>query len=113
MRRFTKVRAIAAVVTIWLLGGSFENRAEEASPTISQSQASCNDEAVKKMLVLVARKRGINNPVLGQASMRGKYCEITVSTITGKDIGKIHYSAVGYKWAPVLRVEPLTDWPAK
>jgi hypothetical protein len=114
MRRFTKGLAVAIVVTIGLLGESFEIWAEEAAPTISQSDASCNDDAVREMLVSrVVRPRGINNPVLGQAHVRGEYCEIMVSTETGKEVGYIHYRAVGYKWAPVLRVEPLTDWPAK
>jgi hypothetical protein len=114
MRCFTKRLAIAAVVTIGLLGGSFETWAEEPAPTLSQSDASCNDDAVREMLVSrVVRPRGINNPVLGEAHFRGKYCEIMVSTDTGKYVGYIHYSAVGYKWAPVLRVEPLTGWPAK
>ena len=95
-----------------LLGGSFEIWAEETAPTSSQSEASCNDDAVREMLVLfVRRHRGINNPVLGQATIRGKYCEIMVSTDAGKNVGYIHYRAVGYKWAPVLRVEPLTDGP--
>jgi hypothetical protein len=114
MRCFTKRLAIATVVTSGLLGGSFKIWAEEAAPTISQSDASCNDDAVREMLVSrVVRPRGIKNPVLGEAHIRGKYCEIMVSTDTGKYVGYIHYSAIGYKWAPVLRVEPLTGWPAK
>jgi hypothetical protein len=114
MRRFTKRLAITTLVTIGLLGESFEICAEETAPTISQSDASCNDDAVKEMLVrFVTRHRGINNPVLGEAHFRGKYCEIMVSTNTGKDLGHIHYSAFGYQATPVLRVEPLTDWPAK
>ena len=76
--------------------------------------ASCNDDAVREMLVsFVLRPRGINNPVLGEAHIRGKSCEIMVRTDTGKEVGYIHYSASGYKWAPVLRVDPLTDLPAK
>jgi hypothetical protein len=114
MRRFTKGLAIAAIVTIGLPGESFEVWAEETAPTISQTNASCNDDAVREMLVsFVLRPRGINNPVLGEAHIRGKSCEIMVSTDTGKEVGYIHYSASGYKWAPVLRVEPLTDSPAK
>jgi len=113
MRCFTKRLAIATVVTIGLLGGSFEICAEETAPTISLSDASCNDDAVREMLVSrVVRPRGINNPVLGQAHVRGEYCEIMVSTRTGKEVGHIHYRAFGYKTAPVLQVEPLTDWPA-
>jgi hypothetical protein len=109
MRRFTKGLAMAIVVTVGLLGGSFEIWAEEAAPTI---YASCNDDAVREMLVsFVLRPRGINNPVLGEAHIRGKSCEIMVSTETGKEVGYIHAS--GYKWAPVLRVDPLTDLPAK
>ena len=104
---------IGVLVTIGLLGGSSKIWAEEAAPTISQSDASCNDDAVRKMLVsFVVRPRGINNPVLGEAHIRGKYCEIMVSTDTGKEVGYIHYRASGYKWAPVLRVEPLTGWRA-
>jgi hypothetical protein len=114
MRHFTKGLAIAAIVTIGLPGESFEVWAEETVPTISQTYASCNDDAVREMLVsFVLRPRGINNPVLGEAHIRGKSCEIMVSTETGKEVGYIHYSASGYKWAPVLRVEPLTDLPAK
>jgi hypothetical protein len=114
MRRFTKRLATAAAVAVGLLGGSFEIWAEETAPTISQTDASCNDDAVRKMLVsFVLRPRGINNPVLSEAHIRGKSCEIMVSTETGKKVGYIHYSAFGYKWAPVLRVEPLTDLPAK
>ena len=112
--RFAKGLAIATVVTSGLLGGSFKIWAEEAAPTISLSDASCNDDAVREMLVSrVVRPRGIKNPVLGEALIRGKYCEIMVSTDTGKYVGYIHYRAVGYKWAPVLTVEPLTGWPAK
>jgi hypothetical protein len=112
--RFAKGLAIATVVTSGLLGGSFKIWAEEAAPTISLSDASCNDDAVREMLVSrVVRPRGINNPVLGQAHVRGECCEIMVSTRTGKEVGHIHYRAFGYKSAPVLRVEPLTDWPAK
>jgi hypothetical protein len=114
MRRFTKGIAIAAIVTIGPPGESFEVWAEEAAPTISQTYASCNDDAVREMLVsFVLRPRGINNSVLGEAHIRGKSCEIMVSTDAGKEVGYIHYSASGYKWAPVLRVEPLTDLPAK
>ena len=114
MRRFAQGIAIAAIVTIGLLGGSFDIWAEETVPTISQTYASCNDDAVREMLVsFVLRPRGINNPVLGEAHIRGKSCEIMVSTETGKEVGYIHYSASGYKWAPVLRVDPLTDLPAK
>ena len=114
MRRFRKGLAIAAIVTIGLLGESFEVWAEETVPTISQTYASCNDEGVREKLVsFVLRPRGINNPVLGEAHIRGKSCEIMVSTRTGKEVGHIHYRAFGYKSAPVLRVEPLTDWPAK
>jgi hypothetical protein len=113
MERFTKGLAIATVVTIGLLGGSFKIWAEETAPMLSQSDPSCNDDAVKKMLLLIVRRRGINNPVLGQASIRGIYCEIMVSTDTGKEVGYIHYRAEGYKWAPVLRVEPLTGWPTR
>jgi hypothetical protein len=113
MGHVTKGFAIVVVVTTGLLGGSFEIWAEEAAPTISQSDASCNDDAVRKTLLLVVRRRGINNPSLGEAHIRGKYCEIMVSTDAGKEVGYIHYRAVGYKWAPVLRVEPLTGWPAK
>jgi hypothetical protein len=114
MRCFTKRLAVAAVVTIGLLGGSFDSWAEEPAPTLSQSDASCNNDAVREMLVrFVTRHRGINNPVLGLARIRGEHCEIMVSTDTGRYVGYIRYSAVGYKWAPVLRVEPLTDWPAK
>jgi hypothetical protein len=113
MRRFTRGSAIAAVVAIGLLGGSFKIWAEETAPTISLSDASCNDDAVRKMLVtFVTRHRGINNPVLGQAHVRGEYCEIMVTTATGKEVGQIHYRADGYRWAPVLRVEPLKGWPA-
>jgi hypothetical protein len=100
------------IVTIGLLGGSFEIWAEDTAPTFSRPEASCNDDAVREMVVLFVRKRGINNPVLGEAHSRGEYCEIMVTTDAGKDVGHIHYRAVGYKWAPVLRVEPLTDWPA-
>jgi hypothetical protein len=62
MRRFTKWLAMAVIVTI--LGGSFKNWAEEAAPTVSQSQASCNDDAVRKMLISFARDRGITAPDL-------------------------------------------------
>jgi hypothetical protein len=111
MRRFTRGLAIAAIVTIGLPGESFDVWAEETVPTISQTYASCNDDAVREMLVsFVLRPRGINNPVLGQAHMRGERCEIKASTDTGKDLGYIYYRAVGYKTAPVLRIEPLTDW---
>jgi hypothetical protein len=113
-QRFAKGLAIATVVASGLVGGSFEIWAEETPPTISLSDASCNDDAVREMLVSrVVRPRGINNPVLGQAHVRGEYCEIMVSTRAGKEVGHIHYRAFGYKSAPVLRVEPLTDWPAK
>jgi hypothetical protein len=113
MRRFTKRLAIATVVTIGLFVGSFDSWAEEPAPTLSQSDASCNNDAVREMLVSrVVRPRGINNPVLGEAHIRGEYCEIMVSTRTGKEVGHIHYRAFGYKWAPVLTVEPLTGWPA-
>jgi hypothetical protein len=114
MGRFTKKLSIAAVTTLGLLGGLFETWAEEPAPTLSQSDASCNNDAVREMILrFVTKHRGINSPVLGQAHIRGEHCEIMVSTDTGKYVGYIHYSAVGYKWAPVLRVEPLTDWPAK
>jgi hypothetical protein len=76
MRRFRKGLAIAAIVTIGLLGESFEVWAEETVPTISQTYASCNDDAVREMLVsFVLRPRGINNPVLGEAHIRGKSCD--------------------------------------
>jgi hypothetical protein len=114
MRRFTKGLAITAMVTIGLPAESFEISAEEAPPSISQTNASCNDDAVREMLVsFVLRPRGINNPVLGEAHIRGKSCEIMVSTETGTEVGYIHYSTSGNKWAPVLRVDPLTDLPAK
>jgi hypothetical protein len=83
--RFAKGLAIATVVTTGLLGGSFKIWAQEAAPTISQSDASCNDDAVREMILSrVVRPRGINNPVLGEAHIRGKYCEIMVSTDAGK-----------------------------
>jgi hypothetical protein len=114
MRCFTKRLAIAAVISIGLLGESFDSWAEEPAPTLSRSDASCNNDAVREMLArFVTRNLGINNPLLGQAHISGENCEIMISTDTGKYVGHIHYSAVGYKWAPVLRVEPLTDWLAK
>jgi hypothetical protein len=36
------------VVTIGLLGGSFEIWAEDTAPTISRPEASCNDDAVRE-----------------------------------------------------------------
>jgi hypothetical protein len=75
------------VVTIGALGGSFEIWAEDTAPTISRPEASCNDDAVREMVVLFVRKRGINNPVLGEAHNRGGYCEIMVTTDAKKDVG--------------------------
>jgi hypothetical protein len=114
MQHFTKGLLITAIGTMGLFGGSFQICAEEIAPAISEiSRApSCNDDAVRKMLVLfVVRDRGIKDPMLGQAHMRGERCEIRVSTDSGKDLGYIYYRAVGYKTAPVLRVDPLMNWP--
>ena len=114
MRHFTKGLLITAIGTMGIFGGAFQIWAEEIAPAISESEPSCNDDAVREMLVsFVLRPRGINNPILGEAHIRGKSCEIMVSTDTGREVGYIHYSASGYKWAPVLRVESLTDLPAK
>jgi len=102
---------VVVAVSVGLLGSVL---AEELAPTIAQSDASCNDDAVREMLVIfVVRHGGIKSPVLGEAHIRGKNCEIMVSTNAGREVGYIRYRADGYKWAPVLRVEPLTDWPAK
>ena len=112
MRHFTKGLVITAVGTMGLLGGAFQIWAEEIAPAISEPEPSCNDDVVRKMLVLfVVRDRGIKDPILGQAHMRGERCEVKASTDTGKDLGYIYYRAAGFKTAPVLRVEPLTGWP--
>jgi hypothetical protein len=88
MQHFTKSLLITAIGTMGLFGGSFQICAEEIAPAISESGPSCNDDAVRKMLVLfVVRDRGIKDPMLGQAHMRGERCEIKVSTDSGKDLG--------------------------
>jgi hypothetical protein len=111
MRRFTKWLAMAVVVTIGLLTGSFETRAEETESPVSQSQVSCNDDAVRKMLITFALDRGItNHPVLGEAHIRGEHCEILLSTDSGRELGYVEYLAVGYKWFPVIH---FYDWPNK
>jgi hypothetical protein len=111
MRRFTKRIAFAVIVTNALLEGAPGTSAQNSAPTITQSEASCNDDAVRKLLLLFARDRGMTlNPVLGRPHTRGGYCEILLSNEDGEDLGNLHYVAVGYKWAPVVR---LYDWPNK
>jgi hypothetical protein len=61
MRRLTKWLTMAVVVTIGLLIGSFEIRAEETASPVSKSQVSCNDDAVRKMPITFALDRGITN----------------------------------------------------
>jgi hypothetical protein len=111
MGRFAKSLATAAVGIIGLLGGSFEIWAEGTASTSSRSQASCNDDEVRKGLIRFARLNlGTNDAALGDPHISGEYCVILLSADSSRELGYIRYSAAGYKWFPVIW---FYDWPGK